>query len=61
MIVNLRTGKAISGVLTSKAGPLLELREAKFHEPGIAAPVPMDGAVLIERSNVDFMQVVGEV
>lgn len=57
MIVNLRTGKAIEGVLTRKAGPLLELRQAKLHEPG-RPPLPMDGTIVVERSNVDFTQVV---
>lgn len=60
VLVNFKSGKAVEGILTRKAGPLLEIRQAQLHEAG-RPPVPMDGTVLIERSNVDFMQVVGEV
>lgn len=60
VIVNLKSDKALSGVLTSKSGPLLELKNASLLEAG-RSPVPMDGSVLIERANVDFVQVVGEV
>ena len=60
VIVNLKTEKAVRGVLTSKSGPLLEIKDAEVLE-GNRPPIPVDGAVLIERSNVDFVQVVGEV
>lgn len=59
--MNLRSEKSIAGVLTRKAGTLLELRNAQIFEAPGRPPVPMDGTVLIERSNVDFIQVVGEV
>lgn len=61
VIVNLRTDKAIRGVLTRKSGVLLELRNAELYEVAGRPPIPMDGAVLVDRSNVDFIQVVGEV
>lgn len=60
VIVNLRTEKAIRGVLTRKTGPLLELRNAELLEAG-RPPVPVDGAILVETGNIDFVQVVGEV
>jgi hypothetical protein len=61
VIVNLRTGKAIRGVLTRKAGPLLELRDAElFETPGVPA-AKVVGSIVVERSIVEFVQVVGEV
>jgi hypothetical protein len=60
VMVNLTTGKAVEGVLLDERGPLLIVKNAVLHEPGAPAPVPMDGAVVIERSRVDFVQVLGE-
>lgn len=60
VIVNLRSEKAIAGVLTRKAGALLELRNAELYDTPGRPPVKMDGTVIVERSNIDFIQVVGE-
>lgn len=59
VIVNLKTDKALAGVLVKKTGPLLELAEVALLELG-REPVKMDGRALVERSNVDFVQVIGE-
>jgi small nuclear ribonucleoprotein (snRNP)-like protein len=55
VIVNLKTDKAVSGVLWAKRGALLVLKDAQLHESGRATAV--DGELVIERSNVDFVQV----
>lgn len=55
VVVNLDDDRAISGVLYRKAGPLLVLKNATFHEPG-AEPLPMDGDTVIERSRVLYIQ-----
>lgn len=55
VVVNLRTGKAVEGVLVDRRGDLLVLKSARLLEPG-AAPVVVDGDVVIERRNVDFVQ-----
>lgn len=54
--MNLKSGEALRGVLTRKTGPLLELRQVELLEAG-KPPIPMDGASLVERSNVAFIQV----
>ncbi|WP_018350956.1 hypothetical protein [Longispora albida] len=56
-IVNLTGGKAFAGILFARSGPLLILRDATLHEPG-CAPVPVDGEVVIERSAVEFIQLI---
>lgn len=56
VVVNL-DGKAFSGILWAKRGPLLVLRDAQLMHPGAAA-VPVDGEVVIERRAVEFIQVV---
>jgi small nuclear ribonucleoprotein (snRNP)-like protein len=58
VIVNLKSGRAFEGVLYAKRGPLLVLRNATMHEPG-AAPTTVDGGVVIERDQVEFIQVTG--
>ena len=58
VIVNTKTDRAFRGVLWRKAWGYLVLRDAEMLK-GRAETVPMDGEVVIERGNVDFIQVVG--
>jgi small nuclear ribonucleoprotein (snRNP)-like protein len=55
VVVNLKSGKAFQGVLWSQRKDLLVLRDAVLFEHGEQTPV--DGEVLVERSNVDFVQI----
>lgn len=55
VVVNLRSGKAVEGVLTSRRGDVLLLRAGRLFEPG-AEPVAIDGETMIERRTVDFVQ-----
>ena len=56
VIVNTRTGNAFRGLLWAKKADYLVLRQAEMLGEA-ATRTPMDGEVVIERSNVDFMQV----
>ena len=56
IIVNTQTGKAFRGVLWRKRGAYLVLREAELLK-GRGETTPMDGEIVIESSNVDFLQV----
>ncbi len=49
---------AVSGILYKQIGPLLVLRDASMLMPGGQA-TPISGEVVIERSKVEFVQVVG--
>ena len=55
VVVNLRSGQAIQGLLVRQSGPLLFLAEAELHE-GPNNPVPLDGQAVVERQTVDFIQ-----
>lgn len=55
VIVNLKVGPAVEGVLVAKRGPLLVLADSTLLEAGRATPI--DGEAVIERSNVAFVQV----
>lgn len=55
VVINLTDSTVFSGVLRRKAGPLLELADAKIHERGDTTPV--DGVVVVERARVSFIQV----
>lgn len=56
VLVNLKTDKALDGILFAKRGSILVLKMTKLHESG-RPPVALDGDVIVERANVDFMQV----
>lgn len=55
VIVNLLSGRAVEGVLVRQDGPLLCIKDARLHEPG-AQPSAVDGEIVVERSQVDFIQ-----
>ena len=56
VMVNLTTDKAISGVLWDERGPLIVLRDATLVQQ--EGTVKLDGEVVIERSRIDFVQIV---
>lgn len=56
VVVNLRTGTAVSGVITEVRGPLLIMRDATVHDGDQAAPA--DGEIVVDRANVDYVQAV---
>ena len=58
VVVNLiqEADTAISGVLFQARGPWLVLRKAAVLKPNLE-PMPVDGDVLVHRSNVTFIQV----
>lgn len=58
VVVNLHSGKAFVGILWAKRGPLIVLRHVTVHEPG-AETAAVDGEVVIERPQVEFIQVTG--
>lgn len=55
VVVNLVSGRAVQGVLVKQTGPLLVLKDAHVHEPG-SGEAPVDGDIVIERRQVDFIQ-----
>lgn len=57
VVVNLMDGTAITGVMFTKAGPLLVVKDATllFEQ---AEPQPLDGDVVVERSRVSYIQAV---
>ena len=58
VLVSLVDGKAMTGVLWSQRGRWLVLRQAELLERGSEA-VSLDGEVLIDRAQVDFLQALG--
>lgn len=58
VLVNLRSGRAITGTLWVRRGRTLVLKSAELLEPG-AAPVSMDGDVILDRDQVEFVQAAG--
>jgi len=58
VLVNLTGGQAVEGVLWTRSGRSVVLKDARLHEVG-AEPVSMDGEVVIDRDKVDFIQIHG--
>lgn len=57
VIVNTKTDRAFRGVLWQRRRGYLVLRQAELLKAK-GETMPVDGEVLIEASNVDFVQVV---
>jgi len=58
VIVNTKTDRTFRGVLWRRRRGYLILRQAQMLRSR-ETPVSLDGDVLIESSNVDFLQVIG--
>jgi len=56
VVVNTKTDRAFRGLLWRKAWGYLVLRNAEMIKPG-GETVRMDGELVIEAGNVDFLQV----
>ncbi len=56
VLVQLRSGAAMQGTLWSRHGRTVVLKGAQLFEPG-ADPKSMDGAVVLDRDTVDWIQV----
>lgn len=59
VIVNTKTDKAFRGVLWRHSARHLVLKNTEMLRPR-EGPLTIDGEVVIERTNVDFVQVLGE-
>jgi hypothetical protein len=55
VVINLKTGRAVDGLLVRRTGDLLFLRNATAFEPG-ATPAGLDGEAVVLRSEIDFIQ-----
>jgi hypothetical protein len=55
VVINLKTGRGLDGLLVRKSGDLLFLRNATALEPGVA-PAPMDGETVVQKQDIDFIQ-----
>ena len=60
VLVALDTGSTVTGVLWRRRGPLLEVRDVTVLSAGADQPVKADGAVIIERRRVEFIQIAGD-
>jgi len=58
VVVNTKTERAFRGVLWRRREGYLVLKQAELLR-GKGEVVPMDGELLIEAANIDFVQVVG--
>lgn len=58
-IVNLKSGRTFRGIIWKQSGPLIVLRHAEMLEVG-RQPVPVDGEVVIQRDEIDFIQLMFE-
>lgn len=56
VIVNTKTQLAFRGVLWARRADYLVLRNAELIQPG-GQTTDIDGEIVIERANVDFLQV----
>lgn len=57
-VINLKSGRAIAGVVTGMDGPLLTVKDAMIHEPD-ATSARADGSIVVHREDIDFIQTIG--
>lgn len=58
VLVNLKTNKAFKGILIEEKAKVIVLKDVELLEPNAEA-VNMAGSVLIEKENIDFIQIIG--
>lgn len=56
VVATMKTGAAFRGVLFEADGRSLVLRNAEALRPGDESLIPVDGEVLLARSDVEFLQ-----
>ena len=56
VLVNLHSGSAVAGVLVKRRGGLLFLSNCEVI-PSQGSPASADGQIVIERSQVEFIQI----
>lgn len=56
VIVNLRSGQAVEGVVTHFGPEVVIVADAQVYESGTTSPVPAVGDIVLDRSNVAFTQ-----
>jgi len=56
VIVTMRSGEAFRGVLHDVDGRSFVLRDAKALTDASARPVPVDGELVLDRAQIDYMQ-----
>ena len=59
VIVNKKTGGAVRGLIVRTMGPLIELAECELLEDDSPRPIPVDGRVIIDTDNIDYVQLLG--
>jgi small nuclear ribonucleoprotein (snRNP)-like protein len=59
VIINLKTDKAFRGYIVKKYNKLYELKNAELLEPN-TEPIQIKGSIIIEKENIDFIQITGE-
>ena len=57
VVIALRSGQSIDGVLVARRAGCFFVKAAQVLDPGASGAVPADGEVVVERSQVDFVQV----
>jgi small nuclear ribonucleoprotein (snRNP)-like protein len=56
VIVTMRSGEAFRGVLHDADGRSFVLRDAKALTDASARPVPVDGELVLDRAQIEYMQ-----
>lgn len=56
VVINLKSGTAIAGVVTSKQRMYCVVKDAEVIEPGAPAPMRADGEIVVHRTDIDYIQ-----
>jgi hypothetical protein len=56
VVVNLKSGPAVDGILVERTSGYLRIREAVLHSGGSDEPAPLDGEVVVLNGEVEYLQ-----
>ncbi|UXE04978.1 RNA binding protein [Gordonia phage Lton] len=57
VVINLKSGTAVIGVVTEKKRTFCVVRDAAVVAPGAPGPTPADGEIVVDRGEIDYIQI----
>ncbi|QGJ87557.1 Ro-like RNA binding protein [Gordonia phage Faith5x5] len=57
VVINLKSGTAVIGVVTAKKRTFCVVRDAAIVSVGAPSPVPADGEIVVDRNEIDYIQI----
>lgn len=57
VVINLKSGTAVMGVMVAKKRTFCVIKDAEVIDPGARTPSRADGEIVVEKSEIDYIQI----